>query len=450
MKRLTSIIFLLCFITIFCSVIASAHPGQTDENGGHFDHSTSEYHYHHGYSAHQHYDIDGDGIPDCPYDFNDRIRWNSGSPSTSSGNTRTSPFYDPPAPEKDFSTSPGFVAVVFFASCFFALIICLVLMSIQRRYMGKQNLKAGIPVLKQNFLDLQSQYYSFIRGFLSSELKRSCLDLESQYSALQHSFFTSDLLSPEEVSGVPSDSYLDDEGLPRQLGAFYFKDDRYYVYVNPNSGVYHTPECRYTQCSSLKNYYILYCGKYGYPKPRPCNFCLPHAPDVSWVDKYKEIMDGLEIIYPGITKRHQDNIKQEYHDRVTNSGSRKVAFIYAKAANGMTVRIPSDKLEDWKKAQDALRVKRERFLDDSPVDFYLSGLRFPIYRVDSTCISRAGYNEKSLSLLLQMSGSGYWYKYSGVSPAIFSRMRSSDSVGRYYNDFIKGHYPSSRIPNCST
>ena len=49
------------------SVVAYAHPGRTDSNGGHTDHSTGEYHYHHGQPAHQHYDIDGDGDLDCPY-----------------------------------------------------------------------------------------------------------------------------------------------------------------------------------------------------------------------------------------------------------------------------------------------------------------------------------------------------------------------------------------------
>lgn len=50
----------------------SAHPGRTDSNGGHTDHSTGEYHYHHGYSAHDHYDMDGDGVVDCPYSFDDQ------------------------------------------------------------------------------------------------------------------------------------------------------------------------------------------------------------------------------------------------------------------------------------------------------------------------------------------------------------------------------------------
>ena len=66
--------------TIFCVLVlaltlvspASAHPGKTDNNGGHTDHKTGEYHYHHGYPAHGHHDMDGDGDIDCPYAFDDK------------------------------------------------------------------------------------------------------------------------------------------------------------------------------------------------------------------------------------------------------------------------------------------------------------------------------------------------------------------------------------------
>ena len=54
---------LLCLLLL--SVLlpcASAHGGKTDADGGHYDTQTGEYHYHHGYSAHQH----PNGV--CPYD----------------------------------------------------------------------------------------------------------------------------------------------------------------------------------------------------------------------------------------------------------------------------------------------------------------------------------------------------------------------------------------------
>lgn len=53
----TLLLLILMPITVF------AHPGGTDESGGHYKRSTGEYHYHHGYSAHQHEN------GECPYDY---------------------------------------------------------------------------------------------------------------------------------------------------------------------------------------------------------------------------------------------------------------------------------------------------------------------------------------------------------------------------------------------
>ena len=66
------------------SVVAFAHPGRTDSNGGHYNHSTGEYHYHHGYPEHQHTDRDGDGTLDCPYRITGSLGSSSGSSSSSS------------------------------------------------------------------------------------------------------------------------------------------------------------------------------------------------------------------------------------------------------------------------------------------------------------------------------------------------------------------------------
>lgn len=58
------LIALSAIIIISGSCVAVfAHPGKTDSSGGHYDRSTGEYHYHHGYPAHQH----DNGT--CPYDF---------------------------------------------------------------------------------------------------------------------------------------------------------------------------------------------------------------------------------------------------------------------------------------------------------------------------------------------------------------------------------------------
>lgn len=72
-------IIILALVTLLCiPIIVSAHAGRTDSAGGHYDTSTGEYHYHHGYPAHQHID----GV--CPYNFDEKTGWNSGSSSSGS------------------------------------------------------------------------------------------------------------------------------------------------------------------------------------------------------------------------------------------------------------------------------------------------------------------------------------------------------------------------------
>lgn len=74
MKKAIILLFVVLALTGALLIVAFAHGGKTDANGGHYDRSTGEYHYHHGYSAHSHYDMDGDGDIDCPYGFDDNTK----------------------------------------------------------------------------------------------------------------------------------------------------------------------------------------------------------------------------------------------------------------------------------------------------------------------------------------------------------------------------------------
>lgn len=74
---------LLCLLLL--SVLlpcASAHGGKTDANGGHYNKKTGEYHYHHGYPAHQH----PNGV--CPYNYDDQT--DHSNRGTSSNSTTAS------------------------------------------------------------------------------------------------------------------------------------------------------------------------------------------------------------------------------------------------------------------------------------------------------------------------------------------------------------------------
>lgn len=78
MKRIS--VLLITILLLLLTVPAYAHPGKTDANGGHYNRSTGEYHYHHGHPEHQH----PNGV--CPYDFDDRTGYNSGTSSGGSDN----------------------------------------------------------------------------------------------------------------------------------------------------------------------------------------------------------------------------------------------------------------------------------------------------------------------------------------------------------------------------
>ena len=71
MKRIL-LLALSVILILTCCISVSAHSGKTDGAGGHYDNSTGEYHYHHGYPAHSH---DGG----CPYDYDDKTDHSPGN-----------------------------------------------------------------------------------------------------------------------------------------------------------------------------------------------------------------------------------------------------------------------------------------------------------------------------------------------------------------------------------
>lgn len=72
-SKFIAVFFIVSLLLPLLAIAVSSHPGRTDSNGGHYNRSTGEYHYHHGYPAHQHLN----GI--CPYDFDNKTASNSSS-----------------------------------------------------------------------------------------------------------------------------------------------------------------------------------------------------------------------------------------------------------------------------------------------------------------------------------------------------------------------------------
>ena len=76
---ITSVILTLIAFSLF-SFTAFAHSGRTDSQGGHYDWSTGEYHYHHGYPAHKHPN------GECPHKFDDKTAEQSTTSSVQKNN----------------------------------------------------------------------------------------------------------------------------------------------------------------------------------------------------------------------------------------------------------------------------------------------------------------------------------------------------------------------------
>lgn len=81
MKRFLAFVLLL-------SPAVLAHSGRTDANGGH-------------------YDMDGDGVVDCPYNFDDQTGRNSGGSSTKQRATQTPRPTPTPKPKETKTSNTG-------------------------------------------------------------------------------------------------------------------------------------------------------------------------------------------------------------------------------------------------------------------------------------------------------------------------------------------------------
>lgn len=121
MRSYSRLIAILLIVAISVTWVF-AHPGRTDGKGGHTDRSTGEYHYHHGYPAHQH---EG-GV--CPYDFDDQTGVNSGISSGRTTVTKADKDIESYKPSTIVTTTEVEVEVVpFWVYCVFAILLCIVL-----------------------------------------------------------------------------------------------------------------------------------------------------------------------------------------------------------------------------------------------------------------------------------------------------------------------------------
>lgn len=215
------ILVAVALVALIYVVPVLAHSGRTDSQGGHYDSETGEYHFHHGYPAHQHYDIDGDGKPDCPYEFDDKTGSRSGSSSGSSAKAAKESGEKVPTQAAEEKESDGTRSAI--AGWCTA---------------GVATLAAFVFLHKMGAADQRSQK-------LQRELQAEILALKQENTAKQEEVDQARRELARQEGRVPRDISFAPDGMPaywrpnseRPYGS-------YTVYIRRDSGIYHLdPYC---------------------------------------------------------------------------------------------------------------------------------------------------------------------------------------------------------------
>ena len=332
MKRLVFI--LLAFLFLLLCIPVSAHPGRTDEDGGHYDRSTGEYHWHHGYEAHQHYDMDGDGDIDCPYNFNV-------NPYSSLHNGKTKvEFNTSESADKANDSLGGDEKVDWFEVAYpFIIVAAIVTIFVLGRIISSKNeeikklnitiglnekamsarmeeerskyrrllishsdqekqLQGKIEKLKNEYIEYQDREYLRVKRAhetidkLKIKYEGREKQLQFEINTLKIRLLQNNRFNKQDFIAVygedyirdflhiPEDDYIGIDGLPASddgLGLRWGK--KYTRFITESTKRYHTADCWHAyEGKAINAFEIRYI--YG---ATPCSICRPDLPDMEWV-----------------------------------------------------------------------------------------------------------------------------------------------------------------------
>ena len=265
MKQIAAVVIAL----LLCLSVSFAHPGRTDSSGGHYNRSTGEYHYHHGYPAHQHVNNT------CPYGFDDRTGENSGSSTSSSReppiiSTRKMPTVSTGNNTQTNPSNGGIAKKIFLYA-----ILCAV-----GTYVCYKIIDRCAKIYKERVFVKNhgsAKFADRLRPQLQ-EIKQRRLELQKK-----------EYFSPRKACGVPNEAFLNDKLLPCTKGdptPF----GKYTVFYNFNTKKFHFAHCIYARYGRGMNILNLPIDA------TPCSRCLYRAPSLDWIDPYREYMAAFKVI----------------------------------------------------------------------------------------------------------------------------------------------------------
>lgn len=292
MKKSIVFLFLCLFLASSTAINAFCHSGDTDASGGHIDRSTGEYHYHHGYPAHDHYDMDEDGDVDCPYNFVDQTGVNSDSSSSNS-----SYYGDPPSNNDNVIIKTEVVTktvtkeVPYIPSWVYWVITTL-----------SATVIIMLFVVRRKCKDLSDQAQQFEQNAAEEEarVKNGIIAL---HNALTKEYGKDYLYV---ISNAPDGDYVDSDLLPHSANySINTSCDNYTFFLGSSpynySSKFHHSSCRYGRYK-INAYTIRKHNNY-----QSCAVCSSSLklPNMKWVDEYLRHYKFLSKYVALHTNRHQ-------------------------------------------------------------------------------------------------------------------------------------------------
>lgn len=332
-RRILSLCITLLSVFLL-STVAFAHSGRTDSDGGHYNRSTGEYHYHHGYPAHQH------PGGQCPYVLKQEKQ------------------------KKSRATIRIVVVVIVSAGIIVAVPVC-----IHRRRKARAESRR-----------------------LARELSARLSDLKRQRAALRSQLTSLEIQPISKLVDIPPWSFVGNDGLPHYADPNNPDLEIYEFVLNTSTGVYHIPSCHHARYSVTTNYVDMIRYPYLRSKPlRPCSACRPQKPPLNWYYEYLDYLHALDVL--GIDEKQLHYVKAPL-----------------KLTSGNTFQ------------------------------YHAGPYRVPLDAVDSELISHIGYDQTHSTLYIRIRKSGRVYTYRNITPMLYDQFIHAESIGRFYNQFIKKHH----------
>lgn len=266
--------FLCAILAIALFTVPSfAHSGRTDEFGGHYDRSTGEYHYHHGYPAHQH----ENGV--CPYDFDDQTNHgNSGTSGSSTSRKSVTTVKQEEKPKTDPITK---VCIVTAVVVVLGSIVVILVLRHRKRVKAERIARQLEEERRERERQLEAERKE-------KEREQARLAREAQRSELLERYRGDTATDIAVQCGLSSEYKLGDSGeiVPVNGGT---TPDIYTVYITSRGKVFHVRE----GCSSAHI-------KVNWGKDRKilrekmtCLRCGSVVPPLDWLEEYEKVLREL-------------------------------------------------------------------------------------------------------------------------------------------------------------